>query len=78
MTSSCRRLIKCVCPSCGTEHKLLLFWTGRLPPRKLCEKCKERSSGIEEEYSFSTSNSKNCVDIYPLPNPAVEDLDCEI
>jgi len=44
---SYQKYIKCICPRCGTEHKLRLNWKGKGIPRKLCELCKKRGSRFE-------------------------------
>ena len=51
---SAEKKTKCKCPSCGTEHYRLIFWTGRgkIPP-KFCDNClqnQERSQEFEPEY----------------------------
>jgi len=43
---SCRDYIKCICPKCEKEHKLLIFWTGGCIPRKFCEECRKLSERI--------------------------------
>jgi hypothetical protein len=32
---------QCLCPKCGKEHKLKIFWTGRGTPRIYCHRCRE-------------------------------------
>ncbi|MFZ7124752.1 MAG: hypothetical protein ACOWWM_01180 [Desulfobacterales bacterium] len=42
------RSIECVCPKCGTTHKLKLLWTGRGVPRKFCPICKHYSTSVSD------------------------------
>ena len=30
---------KCICPRCGTIHKMRIYWTGNGTPRKFCHSC---------------------------------------
>ena len=39
----------CVCPTCGKEHKMLLFWLGRLPANKMCRACLRSGSVMNSE-----------------------------
>ena len=39
--------IECVCPKCGTEHRMKLLWSGRGKPKKYCPPCKSFVSTIE-------------------------------
>jgi hypothetical protein len=45
------KFIPCICPSCGKEHKVRMYWTGAksVKPRKYCKICKplidERTNG---------------------------------
>lgn len=32
---------QCLCPKCGKEHRLKIFWTGRGIPRIYCHRCRE-------------------------------------
>jgi len=32
---------ECICPKCGSRHKLKLRWAGRGVPRKFCSSCKK-------------------------------------
>jgi hypothetical protein len=40
--------VQCVCPKCGTHHKMKLRWTGRGKPKKFCQPCKTFAMSIEE------------------------------
>lgn len=42
------RSIDCICPKCGSIHRLKLLWTGRGTPRKFCPICKHYSSSISD------------------------------
>ncbi len=45
--------IECICPRCGAEHVVRLFWTGRGKPKKLCHSCRCYSDAhpeINREY----------------------------
>lgn len=42
------RSIDCICPKCGTTHKLKMLWTGRGVPRKFCPICKHYSTSIND------------------------------
>jgi hypothetical protein len=48
---------KCICPKCGTHHRVKLLWTGRGMPRKFCPVCKHYSSSINDSGPFSVSRS---------------------
>jgi transposase-like protein len=37
---------QCLCPKCGREHKLKIFWTGRGTPRVYCHRCREQITTI--------------------------------
>lgn len=37
---------RCICPKCGKEHKLKIFWTGRGTPRLYCHRCREMITTI--------------------------------
>jgi hypothetical protein len=39
--------IECICPKCGTAHKMKLLWSGRGKPKKYCPPCKSFVSSIE-------------------------------
>ena len=39
--------IECICPKCGTAHKMKLLWSGRGKPKKYCPPCKSFVSTIE-------------------------------
>jgi hypothetical protein len=39
--------VECVCPKCGTEHRMKLLWSGRGKPKKYCPPCKSFVSTIE-------------------------------
>lgn len=40
--------VKCLCPKCGKEHKLKIFWTGRGTPRIYCHRCRELMASISD------------------------------
>ena len=39
--------IECVCPKCGSMHKMKLLWSGRGKPKKFCPPCKNFASSME-------------------------------
>jgi len=39
--------VECICPKCGTAHRMKLFWSGRGKPTKYCPACKSFVSTIE-------------------------------
>lgn len=39
--------VECVCPKCGSAHKMKLLWTGRGKPKKYCPPCKNFVATIE-------------------------------
>jgi len=39
--------VECICPKCGTSHRLKLLWSGRGKPKKYCAPCKSFVSTIE-------------------------------
>ena len=39
--------VECICPKCGTEHRMKLLWSGRGKPKKYCPPCKSFVSTIE-------------------------------
>ena len=40
--------VKCVCPKCGSHHRMKLIWSGRGMPKKFCPPCKIFVSSIEQ------------------------------
>jgi uncharacterized protein (DUF983 family) len=40
--------VKCVCPKCGTNHRMKMLWTGRGRPKKFCPPCKIFVSSVEQ------------------------------
>ena len=52
--------VECICPKCGTPHKMKLLWTGRGKPKKFCQPCKTFASSIEqlEFYGVPTDVNK--------------------
>ena len=53
---SLEKLTKCICPLCGKEHKMWIFWTGRAKvPPKHCEKCKANriDAPMSPEYDYN-------------------------
>lgn len=43
---------ECICPKCGTHHRVKLLWTGRGMPRKFCPICKHYSSSLSDTEPF--------------------------
>jgi hypothetical protein len=43
---------ECLCPKCGTRHRVKLLWTGRGMPRKFCPICKHYSNSINDTDPF--------------------------
>lgn len=39
--------VKCVCPKCGSKHRMKMLWTGRGKPKKFCPPCKIFVSSLE-------------------------------
>jgi hypothetical protein len=39
--------VKCVCPKCGSNHRMKMLWTGRGKPKKFCPPCKIFVSSLE-------------------------------
>jgi hypothetical protein len=39
--------VECICPKCGTRHKMKLLWAGRGKPKKYCPPCKIFVSTVE-------------------------------
>ena len=52
--------VECICPKCGTHHRLKLLWTGRGKPKKFCQPCKTFVTSIEkiEFYGVPTDVNK--------------------
>ncbi len=42
-----RLTIECVCPKCGTAHRMKMRWSGRGKPKKYCPPCKNFVSTLE-------------------------------
>ncbi len=42
----------CICPKCGTQHRIKLLWTGRGTPRKFCPICKHYSNSLSDTEPF--------------------------
>ena len=55
--------VNCVCPKCGSHHRMKLIWTGRGEPKKFCPPCKIFVSTIEQ------------VDLCTLPSQADSRMD---
>ncbi len=47
---------ECLCPKCGTHHRVKLLWAGRGMPRKFCPVCKHYSMAISDTEPFAVSN----------------------
>ena len=39
----------CICPKCGVEHSIRMFWTGKSKPKKFCKDCKGVAENTSEE-----------------------------
>jgi hypothetical protein len=39
--------VKCICPKCGSNHRMKMLWTGRGKPKKFCPPCKIFISSLE-------------------------------
>jgi hypothetical protein len=39
--------IECICPKCGTAHRMKMLWSGRGKPKKYCPPCKSFVSSME-------------------------------
>jgi hypothetical protein len=39
--------VECICPKCGTAHRMKLLWSGRGKPKKYCPACKSFVATIE-------------------------------
>jgi hypothetical protein len=39
--------VECICPKCGTSHRVKMLWSGRGKPKKYCPPCKSYVSTIE-------------------------------
>lgn len=39
--------VECVCPKCGSLHRLKLLWSGRGKPKKFCQPCKMLIGALE-------------------------------
>ena len=39
--------VECICPKCGTSHRVKMRWSGRGKPKKYCPPCKSFVSTIE-------------------------------
>ena len=39
--------VKCVCPKCGSDHRMKMLWSGRGKPKKFCPPCKIFVSSLE-------------------------------
>jgi hypothetical protein len=39
--------VECICPKCGTRHRMKLLWSGRGKPKKFCPPCKSFVSTVE-------------------------------
>ena len=39
--------VECICPKCGTAHRMKLLWSGRGKPKKYCPPCKNFVATIE-------------------------------
>jgi len=39
--------MQCICPRCGSTHRLKILWAGRGKPRKFCQACKMYIATLE-------------------------------
>jgi hypothetical protein len=39
--------VKCVCPKCGSDHRMKMLWSGRGKPKKFCPPCKIFVASLE-------------------------------
>jgi len=39
--------VECICPKCGTAHRMKMLWSGRGKPKKYCQPCKSFVASIE-------------------------------
>ena len=39
--------VNCICPKCGTKHRVKMIWSGRGKPKKFCPPCKIFVSSVE-------------------------------
>jgi hypothetical protein len=46
---------ECICPKCGTRHRIKLLWTGRGVPRKFCPVCKHYGNTFADTDPFVVS-----------------------
>ncbi len=51
--------VKCVCPKCGTNHRMKMLWTGRGRPKKFCPPCKIFVSSVEQTDFCTVPTSLN-------------------
>ena len=51
--------VECVCPKCGTLHKMKLLWTGRGKPKKFCQPCKTFVTSIEQIEFYGVPSDVN-------------------
>ena len=47
---------ECICPKCGTRHRVKLLWTGRGTPRKFCPICKHYSNSLSDTDPFTVGS----------------------
>ncbi len=47
---------ECICPKCGTRHRVKLLWTGRGTPRKFCPICKHYSNSLSDTEPFTVGS----------------------
>ncbi len=51
--------VDCICPKCGTHHKMKLRWTGRGKPKKFCQSCKTFVTSIEQVEFYGVPTDVN-------------------
>ena len=51
--------VDCICPKCGTHHKMRLLWTGRGKPKKFCQPCKTFVTSIEQVEFYGVPKDVN-------------------
>lgn len=45
--------VECVCPKCGSGHRMKMLWTGRGKPKKFCPPCKIFVASLEPVEFYS-------------------------
>ena len=53
------KMVDAKCPGCGKEHKVRIFWTGRLPARLNCKACNQRRAHVSDSLVCGGKSSWN-------------------